>query len=293
MIAELAERQHGVVASRQLTALGMGEKGTRHRTATGRLHPIHRGVHAVGWPGLSRHGRWMAAVLAAGPLAVLSHRSAACLWRMVDQAPGLVHVTVPHGVQPRGDFRLHRTRSLAEDDRRIHEAIPVTSPTRTVIDLCSVLALRDLELAVEKAIRLELFDAAVLPAARLRHTGRKGLRKLDALLGPAADAQGTRSRLEVRLKRFSREHGLPPPETNVQLCGFEVDALWREEHVVAEADSFEFHSSRAAFERDRRRDSALAAAGYRVVRITSRRMREDGPRLAAEIRRLLSPLRSS
>jgi very-short-patch-repair endonuclease len=195
---------------------------------------------------------------------------------------------VPHGTNARGDFTLHRTRNLPGEDWIVHDGIPVTSPIRTIIDLCSVLPLSELELAVENGIRDGLFDAAVLRAARLRHTGRRGLGKLDALIGTAADAAGTRSRLEIRLKRFCRQHDLPLPEINAELCGYEVDGLYRDDRVVLEADSFEFHSSRAAFERDRRRDAALAAAGYTVVRITSRRMQEDGPRLAAQIRQLLS-----
>ena len=229
----------------------------------------------------------MAAVLAAGPLAVLSHLCAACLWKMITWWPTRIEVTVPHGVRARGEFKVHRTRSLPDEDWVVRDGIPVTTPVRTIIDLCSVLSSNDLELAIEQGIRDERFDVAALRAARLRHTGRRGLSKLDRLIGTAADAAKTRSRLEVRLKRFCRRHDLPLPETNAEICGYEVDGLYREAQVVLEADSFEFHSSRAAFERDRKRDATLAAAGYTVVRITFRRMRDEGPQLAAQLRELL------
>ena len=293
LVAALADLQHHVVARNQLLDLGLTREAIQVRIDRGWLHPIHRGVYAVGTQRLSLRGRWMAAVLAAGPLAVLSHLCAACFWRMITSFPKRIEVTVPHGVRARGDFILHRTRSLPDEEWVVHDGIRVTTPVRTIIDLCSVLPLNDLELAIEQGIRDELFDVDVLRAARLRHSGKRGLGKLDTLIGTAADAAETRSRLEVRLRRFCRKHDLPMPEVNAELCGYEVDGLYRDAHVVLEADSFEFHSSRAAFERDRRRDTALAAAGYTVVRITSRRMSDDGPRLAAEIRRLLSRRRFS
>jgi very-short-patch-repair endonuclease len=207
---------------------------------------------------------------------------------MRQQRPRLDEVTVPQGVQARPGILLHRTRSLPADDRALHEGIPVTSPARTLIDLCGGLGMRDLEDALEAALRHGLVDAAGLRTVRLRLTGRSGLWKLDDLIGPAAaDAPRTRSKLEVHFHRFCREHGLPAPEVNYVVAGMEVDAAWPHRRVAVEVDSFEFHAGRAAFERDRTRDAALLAAGWRIVRVTSRRMRNDGPRLAAELRRLL------
>lgn len=174
-LAQLAARQHGVVCRRQLAAAGLGQRAIDGRLASGRLHPVHRGVYAVGHPLLSARGRWLAAVLAAGPGALLSHHSAAALWDLLATNRALVDVTVPHGRHARPGLSIHRARRLPPADRTELDAIPVTALARTLLDLAVVLPADRLERAVEAAERLRLFDMAELDDLRRQSRGRRGL----------------------------------------------------------------------------------------------------------------------
>jgi very-short-patch-repair endonuclease len=263
----LAQRRHGVVTTAELMAAGIGPRGIARRVADGRLRRLHRGVFLVG-PLIGPRTHEMAAVLACGPGAVLSHRSAAALWRIRPAWHGPIDVTVA-GTQPRSrrGIRIHRSRALEAAHR---EGVPVTAPARTLLDIAALVSERDLARAVEEAQVLRLTTPNALMAQVGR--GRSGSTALKAVLKRGHEPSLTRSEAEALLLELIREAGLPAPETNARLLGYEVDFLWRDAKVVVEVDGFAFHSTREAFERDRRRDARLLAAGYRVVRFTYRQI---------------------
>ena len=272
-IAALAATQHGVVTRDQVVALGLTRHAIAHRVTTGRMHTLHRGVYAVGHPGLSVHGRRLAAVLACGDRALLSHRSAAVLHGLLPEDGGRLHVTVPMRRRPPAGVIVHRSR-IAAGVRR--DAIPVTTPARTLVDLAATAAERDVARAVEEARLLQLVtDAELLRLAR----DKRGAPLLRELL--ADEPSLTRSEAERLLLALVRRAGLPRPQTNVRVAGHEVDALWPSHRLVVEVDGFAFHSSRDAFERDRERDADLQAHGLRVIRVTWRRLVERPESVAA------------
>jgi predicted transcriptional regulator of viral defense system len=288
MVATLAEKQHGVVAHRQLLGLGLGPRAIQYGAENGRLHRIHRGVYAVGHPAIGFHGRLMAAVLACGAGALLSHRSAAWMWGLRRASGSGIDVTGPR-CRGRKGIAVHRARNLRDDDRSVVEAIPVTSVARTLLDLAEVARPRELERAVEEAERLRLFDLGAVEELSARSRGRRGLRRLRALLADVdVTPPPTRSELERGFFELCRKAGLPVPSTNIFLAGFEVDAAWPEQWLVVELDGYAFHGSRAAFERDRLRDAALQAAGYRVVRVTHRRLRTERAAVTETLRSMLA-----
>jgi hypothetical protein len=292
VIGRLAERQHGVVARRQLLTAGLTREAIAHRTRVGRLHWFYRGVYAVGHRLLSPEGRWMAAVLAAGPSAVLSHRSAAALWGIRRWRGGNADVTTPSSRRQRPGITWHVT-NLPADEITSLAAIPVTTVPRTLFDLAAVLDHRGIELAINEAEVRRYADHLSLPAMLERHPRRRGAATIRAIL--AAGGLGTaltRSELEERFLRFLARRGLPRPELNapIALAGrfVEVDCVWRRSRLIAELDGRAAHGTAAAFERDRARDRALNAAGWRVVRITWRQLSEVPRELAADIGVLLA-----
>jgi REase_MTES_1575/Transcriptional regulator, AbiEi antitoxin len=286
-VAAFAARRHAVASTAELRELGLSRSGISRRVASGRLHPWHRGVFAIGHANPTPHGRWLAAVLACGGKAVLSHRSAAALWGVRPGVSGRIEVTVPGGGRPGpAEVHVHRTRCLTEDDRTIHDEIPVTSLARTLVDLAEVLPHRALKRAIHEAEVLRLLDVDAVWAAAARVSGRRRVRRLLRLLGTPAPP--TRSELERRFLDLCQIAGLPRPEINVLVEGFEVDFLWRDAKLIVETDGAAVHHTRTAFERDRRRDAELTAAGYRVVRITWRQLTEDPAAVIAILRRLLT-----
>lgn len=288
-MAELATRQHGVVALRQLVSLGFGKRAVERRLRDGRLHPIHRDIYAVGHKRLTQRSYWWAAVLAYGEGALLSHRSAAALWGLARQRPGAVDVTAPMGRQGpsrRSGIWIHRGRLHAED-RDERAGIPTTTVARTLFDFAEVEPIHRLEQAWEEADRLRLLRLAAVERVCERGYGRRALKPIRRLLTAArAPAQG-RSPLEERFQRFREAFGIPPGATNVEVLGKEVDVFWPAAKLIVELDSWEFHGHHAAFKRDRARDSRLLVAGYRTVRVTHDRLDTEAATLAAEIRALL------
>jgi very-short-patch-repair endonuclease/predicted transcriptional regulator of viral defense system len=265
-LATIAARQHGVLTGAQLAAAGVGQRGVSRRVADGRLHRLHRGVFLLG-PLTGRWTREMAAVLACGATAVLSHRSAAVLWGFYRAWHGLPEVTVPEGgSRGRPGLRVYRTSRLDPRETRRREGVPVTSPARTLLDLATVVTERDLARAVEEAQVLRLVTPREL--AHIAGRGRPGSAALRAVLNLQHEPSLTRSEAEIAFLELVRDAGLPAPETNVNVLGHEVDFLWRAQKLIVEVDGFAYHSSRQAFERDRRRDARLQAAGFRVVRFT-------------------------
>jgi hypothetical protein len=287
-LAELATRQHGTVAHRQLRELGYSTGAVRKAVLAGRLHRLHRGAFAVGHRRLTWQGRCMAAVLACGPHALLSHGSAAHAWGLAPATSAQKDVTLPHGVGRHPGIRLHRCRTLTEDDRSLLDAIPLTSASRTLLDLAAAAAPGRVDRALEQAERLELFDLVAVESllARCgRHPGAGRLRRALALYKPLPF---TRSELERRFLRLVEEAGLPAPVANSLVAGYEVDMHWASRRLVVELDGFEHHRTRAAFERDRRRDEDLKLAGFEVVRLTARRIADDPQGVAARLAALLT-----
>lgn len=288
-LATLAANQHGVVARRQLAGIGFGRRAIEHRLVVGRLHAVHRGVYAVGHPSLTAAGRWMAAVLACGPGALLSHRSAAALWGLRATAATRVDVTVRAGNRcRRPGIALHLTRDLPPAEATSRGGIPVTSVARTLLDLAATLHPAQLRAVLEEAERLELLDARAVVRACDHSRGRRGTRGLRSLIEESTDPPpATRSELERRFVGLCRAAGLPSPAVNARVAGLEVDALWSGPRLIVELDGFAFHHRRAAFERDRRRDATLQLAGYRVLRVTHHRLWSEPSAVIEAVRALL------
>ena len=266
-IAALAAAQHGVVERGQLTALGLSESAVGRRVATGRLHRVHRAVYAVGHPVLGPNGRRLAAVLACGPAAVLSHASAAELWGIRAHNGARVEVTVVGGSSRRGErLRVHRARSLPAEERAVRDAIPVTSPARTVLDLAPVLSERALERLLDRVEVERLTDVRTILATVAANHGHHGCGPLRRTLAQHVPGTTlTRSRLEERVLALCRAAGLPRPLVNHPVLGLEVDFVFPG-GVLVEADSWRYHHRPAAFARDRERDGILVRAGYRILR---------------------------
>jgi very-short-patch-repair endonuclease len=289
-VAALAGAQHGVVARVQLRDLGLTGAAIDRRVATGRLHVVHRGVYAVGHPVLGRHGRWLAAVLACGPGAALSHASAAALWELRASAATRTDVTVRRsGRAQRAGLRIHRPRTLSAEEITTHEGIPVTTPARTILDLAATLQRRRLERLLDQAETTRVTDVPSLIAMARAHPGHRGAGRLLATLGThRTGTTMTRSELEERLLRLCREHDLPLPMINERVAGLEVDVLFADARLVVEADSWQYHRTRHAFERDRERDAILARAGHRTLRFTDRQLEHQAAAVAQTIRAALA-----
>lgn len=262
VIARIAARQHGVVLARQLVAAGVSKDRIYGRCRTGRLHRLHRGVYAVGHRNLSNEGRWIAATLACGGGAVLSHCSAAALWQLLPTDRGPIDVSVPGsgGRRKRAGITLHRCRSFTQLVCIRRDRIPVTTPARTIADLRRVVD----PATVGKAIRqAELLG---LP------------------FGASPEADHTRSELETIFLEFCRRHRLPAPEVNVRVGPYLVDFLWRDQRLVAETDGYRFHRGRIAFENDRSRDLQLRGLGFEVIRLSYRQIVDEPARVAYVLR---------
>jgi very-short-patch-repair endonuclease len=295
LISGLAARQHGVVSRQQLLTLGVTPRMVELRLANGSLVSLHRGVYRVG-PLESPHTRDMAAVLACGGEAVVSHRSAALLWGLIPRSrrPRAVDVSVVEGAggRRRRGIRVYRIRRLPEADRTALHALPITTPVRTLLDLARISAERvpgrrgdrlgwvsprEVEQAVAQAereglIALDALRARLLSPEVMGQRGTAFLRKLlESETGPAF----SRSVAEDRFLELIRGAQLPSPEANARVGGIEVDFLWRELGIGVEVDGFRFHSSRRRFEADRHRDTALASIGVHVIRVTWRQITDE------------------
>ncbi len=291
----LATRQHGVASRRQLRSLGFGEEAIKAALAEGRLAPVHEEVFAVGHTRVSQRGHWWAAVLAYGPGALLSHHSAATLWELRRSRRRPVHVTAAcgrQGVRRREGIWIHRCKLRHEEATR-HEGIPVTTVARTLFDLAEVAPFEELKKTAEAADRRNLLRLGELESVCELGRGRRALRPMRRLLVELRAPTEGRSPLEIRFAEFLDLRGLPAPTQNVLVLGHEVDALWPAAKLVVELDSWEHHSGRTAFERDRARDPELMLAGYRTIRITHRRLDSEAPKIARQIRALLAQQKSA
>lgn len=307
-IAKIAARQHGVVSSAQLREIGVSSNEVRRRAESGRLHRLHQGVYAVGHTAPSMRREWMAAVialrrgssvgsgarrrarvpgegaddpiaaLAAGDAltildcwgAALSHRSAAELWGLLLPRDGLIEVSVSGsgGKKGRREIRVHRSLSLLPAHVTLRSGIPVTTPARTIADLCRV---------VVKPGRSGLISPWEL---------RRAIRQAEVFglpLGDDVESDGTRSDLEGDFLHLCRRYRLPAPKVNIRVGPHLVDFLWRDRRLIVETDSFAYHGGRTAFQDDRGRDLDLRARGFQVIRLAEKQVNEEPQRVAAVV----------
>jgi hypothetical protein len=278
-VARLAARQHGRVSWGQLVDRGVHRHTIQRWLEDGRLHRVHHGVYAVGHPGRSTHADYMAAVLACGDGAVLSHRAAAHLLRLVRGSPPRPEVTVPSvaGRSRRG-IVVHRVPVLPVLDAAPVFGIRTTTVPRTLLDLAPRLTPESLVRACHEAWVHHDCTPAIVEACIARNPTKKGIAKLRRALG----SDVTLSELEEGFLRLLRAHGLPLPRTNIDHHGDKVDCHWPQHNLTIELLSYRFHASRAAFEQDvaRRRTSNHIAYTYGDVF-------ERGARTAAEVAALL------
>lgn len=266
----------------------------QHRIKRGRLHRIGRGVYAVGRPELSQHGHWMAAVLACGARAALSHESAAALWG-IEPARGNdeIEVTVRvSSARERPGICVYRRPSLPHGDLTVRERIPVTTPVRTLIDIARSRDERSLERAVNDADRLDLVDPITLHAKLAEHPGQPGVGSLRALLGDRV-FQLTDSELERRFLRLVRAARLPEPLTRQRVNGYLVDFHWPALGLVVETDGLHYHRTPAQQVRDRRRDQAHTAAGTTNLRFTHAQVRYEAEQVRAIVAATVDRLRAA
>lgn len=295
LVAEIAGRQYGLVTRRQLLDRGVGRGAIDARLERGQLHPVHRGVYAVGHRELTRDGRWMAAVLACGHRAVLSHRAAGQLWRIIPITPSWPEVTRPTSFRPVPGIVCHRSM-IPADELRVVDGIPVTSPPRTQFDLAALLSERQLERAFKEMEVRRLTDRLSIPHLLGRYPGRRGAATLRAILAARGPADFTRNEFEEGFLALIDRSGLPRPRFNASLWirgrFFEPDCLWREERLMVELDGREVHGTDAAFEEDRVRDRILLAEGWQTARITWRQLHDEPEEVVADLRQaLLEPSR--
>jgi very-short-patch-repair endonuclease len=276
MVLAVARGQHGVISVAQLAELGLSPGWIQHRLARGWLRRLHRGVYLVG-PIEAERSRAMAATLATGPGALISHYPAAVLWCLRPPQEGPMHVTVANDKRDREGIHIHRAALHPADATRRH-GIPVTSAARTLLDLA---ATTSVDRALNEARIHRLVSDPSLNEQFSRYPRHRGTAALKEAM--RTEPKLTRSEAERRVLDLIREAGLPTPEANVRIAGYEVDLLWREQNLVVEIDGYAFHSSRRSFELDRRKQSALAAAGLRVARVTWRQAQEEAIAVAARL----------
>jgi putative AbiEi antitoxin of type IV toxin-antitoxin system/uncharacterized protein DUF559 len=270
-VVGVAERQSGVVSRAQLLDIGVSPAAIATWRRRGRLHVVYRGVYALGHRSLRTEGRRLAAVLACGPGAVLSHRSAASHWGLLRTDQTRIDVTAPRGRHGAPGIRLHRSRSLDAQDTTNHEGIPTTRIARTLLDIGASARPGELERALAQAERLQLYDHRAIESVIARSNGHRGT----PILAQATtrESKWTRNEWEADFLGLIRKAGLPEPLTNDAFDApdhghCEPDYHWPSYRVIVETDGWDTHRTRQAFKNDRAKDAALTALGYRVLRFT-------------------------
>jgi very-short-patch-repair endonuclease len=276
------------VCRRQLYDLGYSRSGIARKVEARRLHRLHRSVYALGHKRLTAKGRWMAAVLACGPGAVLSYAEAAALHDLRQIPSGRINVTAPSRHNLPG-IRTHYVRTVHPEDTTTVDAIPVTSLARTYLDLAETLDLARLIDALEAAQRQNKLDVGAIEAVIALNPGRHGIRPLATAIAELADDPPLlQSHLERAFRALIRDHGLPQPQYNVYVEGELVDAVWREHRLVVEVDGWNYHRTKRSFRNDRRRDRKLLRAHWRAARFTGDEVTREAGGVAAELSELLS-----
>jgi very-short-patch-repair endonuclease len=283
-VMALAGRQHGIVSWPQLARAGVSARWVDHRVARGWLRRVHRGVYIVG-PLESERSRLMAATLAVGPRALVSHYPAAVLWDLRPARDGSIDVTVPRKIRSRPGIRIHNATVHPQDISRRH-GIPVTSAARTMLDLAATEPTAELDGALNEAglqRRISPHSLNEQFSRYPRHRGTAALRN-----ATENEPHLTRSDAEILARDLIRKAQLPAPQSNVRIEGHEVDLVWPEHKLIVEIDSWAFHSMRSSFEGDRRRDQRLVTAGWRVIRITARQLTHEPELVVATLTRALA-----
>ena len=287
-LAWIAARQHGLLTIRQLREV-MSTSTVARWVRRGRLHQVHRGVYSLGHPGLSDRGHLLAAVIAVGGDAVLSHSSAVALWGLLPAGPrGEVHILTTHRFHRRRGIAVHWTRDLPARDVTRLDRIPVTSPARTLLDLADSAPLDILRDAVRQASVKKHADERTLRARLATAHGRRGAARLAQVLN-----RRTSSRLEDKLLDLLLASDLPDPAVNQRIEGLArwvvPDFLWADPKVIVEADGGRFHGDPVSRQHDAHRQAMLEAAGYRVLRVswteTTQRPRQTLSRIAQALGR--------
>lgn len=293
-LAELAAKQHGVVSIRQLLGpLGFSKSAVSRAVAMARLHRIHQGVYAVGHTNLTRQGHCLAAVLAAGPDALLSHRSAGWIWGIWRSSPAPYEVTTPIPRRRKPPLVVHYARHLRGEDRATCDGIPVTAVPRTLLDLAASVRQWRLDRCLERAEELELFDLVQVESLLGRTVGHPGHGRLRRAIGVYRDPGFTRSGLERRFLDLVREAGLPLPSTGFNVRGYELDVYWPRERFAVELDTYSTHGGHASFESDRLRQEDLMLVGIEMTRVTGHRLEREPRRVIERVARLLRQRRAA
>ncbi|UJA21280.1 DUF559 domain-containing protein [Thermoleophilia bacterium SCSIO 60948] len=290
MITELAASQIGFVAGWQLVGDGVTRAAIRHRVRRRRLISVGRDVYAVGHNDDTRRSRWMIAVLACGPGAVLGFTSAAELWRLMDPAGRTPTVIVRSGRHRPPGVRIHRPRTLDSAHLTRRWRIAVTDTTRTLFDLATVVGHRQLREAVERADRLDLLDVgALLTLCDDAGRGRRGVGRLRRILADfTADDSLSASALEDDFRGLLARSGVPAPAINVPIGPYVVDFAWVRERVIVETDGWSAHKGKPSFDSDRERFGRLQSLGWRVLPVTAKRIRDDSAGLLRDLGALLA-----
>ena len=297
-LAELAGVQHGPFSLDQLRELGLTEDAVHKRLAIGRLHRIHRTVYSlVPKQLLKREGLYMAAVLACGPGAVLSHRSGAVLHELRDWGYTRIEVTVPsRSTRRHAGIAIHRSTTLSEADVTVINNIPVTSVARTLFDLADVVTPRQLERSFDQAEIAQTLDLRAIQDQLARNPTRRGAKAVRHVLETHyIGSTPTENDFEEALLALTRELGLPDPKAQYYVNTgdgeppIRVDFAWPDRRIAVETDGRRTHGTKQAFETDRRRDQRLTAAGWRVIRTTWRQLKYRPAELAPVLLKLLLP----
>jgi very-short-patch-repair endonuclease len=289
LISWVAGHQLALVTTRQLEACGLSRGAIDGRIRRRMLHRVHQGVYLFGPRAFAPGAREFAAVLACGGTALISHRSGTSLYGIAARVEGPVEVTmIADWVPRRPGIIAHRVPELHPIDITEWRGIPITSPARTLLDFAAEAHGDELERAIAEAYALNLTTEAQLSGVLARYPQRTGASRLRAELDREQGPAWTRSEAERRMKLLLRQAGLPSPQTNRKIAGFQADFVWPEQRLIVEVDGYQFHGHRRAFERDRKRDAAHVLAGYRVIRITWRRLTEEPIAVAVTIARALA-----
>jgi very-short-patch-repair endonuclease len=280
-IARIAARQDNVITGDQLTAAGLGRGAIAHRVKAHTMQRLHVSVYLLGAAPPTPMARARAAALACGPDAVVSHRSAACLFGLLPETTGDVDVTIPGRNQaPRSGIRRHRVKSLPRHHVTNVNGIKVTSIARTICDLAATESPHATEQAFQEALYREIVTDKALQAVLDREPRRRGAPVIRALL---ENPSLTRSERERRLLKLIEQAGLPKPLTNVPLNGYKADVFWPQYNLILEFDGWHAHGHRHAFESNRKRDQIMLTKGLRTLRVTDRQLTTEPIALVARI----------
>ena len=288
---DLVRRQHGVVSRKQLLELGLTAKAVRHRVRSGRLYPIRVGVYAVGRRQISREGRWMAAVLVCGKGAMLSHRSAAALWRFGEETPGVIDISIArHSTLRRSGLRIHDRAGIWSRDITSRLGIPLTGPVKTFLDLATVAGPKTVERAINEADKLDVIDADSLRKALDHRAGDRGVRPLREILDEHTFRLSD-DELERLFRPLAAAAGLPVPLTKVKVNKFEVDFFWPDLGLVVETDGWRYHRTPSAQTRDALRFQRHTASGLTPLRFSHHQVKYQPRHVEDILRKTVTNLR--